>query len=853
MLPTGFVLIYAGDTQSDQIPGIPGNTQHLWDPSTGTLTATPGTGYDVFCSGHAFLGDGRLLISGGHSSNGIGLAFASTYDPFANVWARVPDMNAGRWYPTNTTLANGDMLVVSGNIDTTVGVNRIPQVFQAGSATWRDLTNAALSLDLYPRMHLLPDGRVFNSGPSGLSRALDTSGTGAWAAVATRNAGYTDYGSSVLYNTGKVLSIGGGIPATSAAEVIDLNQPAPAWRSVASMAIARRQLNATILADGKVLINGGTNGPGFNNMTTPVFPAEIWDPATETWTTVASAQFARIYHSVALLLPDGRVFTSGGNGHPEIEIYAPPYLFQGARPTITSAPVSVTYNQTFFVETADAASITKVTWIRLSSVTHAFNQDQRISYLVSTQGTGGLNVTAPSSGPVAPPGYYMLFILNGSGVPSVAKIVRLDATNPVPSLTSLVPSSAAAGGATFTLTVNGSGFSAGSTVRWNGAARATTVVSSTQLSATIPASDIAAAGTSPVTVANPAPGGGISNALTFTINAGANPVPALTSLSPSTAGAGGPAFTLTVNGSGFVAASTVRWNGANRTTTFVSSTQLQAAIPATDIATAGTPPVTVLNPTPGGGTSNAVTFTVTPAPNPVPAVTSLSPNTAAPGGPAFTLTVTGSGFVAASTVRWNGANRTTTFVSSTQLQAAIPATDIATAGTPQVTVLSPTPGGGTSNALPFTITAATATYLSDLTWVSASNGWGPVERDRSNGESLAADGGPLAIRGTTYPKGLGVHAASDITYALNGLYTTFLADLGVDNETGGLGSVVFQVWLDGVKQFESAVLLGTSPVQNVTLDVTAKTTLRLVVTNAGDNSDFDHADWAGARLLSAAP
>ncbi|MGE3947756.1 MAG: PKD domain-containing protein [Blastocatellales bacterium] len=277
------------------------------------------------------------------------------------------------------------------------------------------------------------------------------------------------------------------------------------------------------------------------------------------------------------------------------------------------------------------------------------------------------------------------------------------APNPAPTATSLSPNSAVAGGANFTLTVNGTNFIAGSKVRWNGADRTTTFVSATQLTADIPAADIVNAGTAQVTVFNPAPGGGTSSGLTFTIVA-PNPAPTATSLSPNSAVAGGANFTLTVNGTNFIAGSKVRWNGADRTTMFVSATQLTAEIPAADIANAGTAQVTVFNPAPGGGTSSALTFTIV-APNPAPTATSLSPNSAVAGGANFTLTVNGTNFIAGSKVRWNGADRTTTFVSATQLTADIPAADIANAGTAQVTVFNPAPGGGTSSALTFTIVA----------------------------------------------------------------------------------------------------------------------------------------------------
>ena len=197
---------------------------------------------------------------------------------------------------------------------------------------------------------------------------------------------YRDYGSSVMYDNGKILVMGGGDPPTNTAEVIDLNAASPAWRSVASMAFARRQLNATILPDGQVLVTGGTSGPGFNDPTAPVFAAEMWNPATENWTTMASAQITRIYHSTALLLPDGRILSMGGNDFPQTEIYEPPYLFKGTRPAIDPTPATVNYGQSFFVQTPDAAGVTQVTWIRLSSVTHAFNMDQRFSRLSFSAG-----------------------------------------------------------------------------------------------------------------------------------------------------------------------------------------------------------------------------------------------------------------------------------------------------------------------------------------------------------------------------------------------------------------------------------------------------------------------------------
>lgn len=292
-------------------------------------------------------------------------------------------------------------------------------------------------------------------------------------------------------------------------------------------------------------------------------------------------------------------------------------------------------------------------------------------------------------------------------------------SNPLPTLTSINPTSAIAGGSAFTLNLTGTNFISGSIVRWNGSDRTTTFLSSTSLQADITAADIANAGTASVTVFNPAPGGGTSGGQTFTIN---NPVPTTTSISPNPVTAGGSAFTLTVNGTNFNSQSVVRFNGSNRTTTLVSATQLQAAITAADIATAGTASITVFNPTPGGGTSGGQTLTIN---NPAPTTTSISPTSAIAGSGAFTLTVNGTNFNSQSVVRWNGSNRTTTFVSATQLQASITAADIASAGTAGVTAFNPTPGGGTSNGQTFTINnpAPNPTTLVPSSAISAGPGF----------------------------------------------------------------------------------------------------------------------------------
>jgi hypothetical protein len=307
---------------------------------------------------------------------------------------------------------------------------------------------------------------------------------------------------------------------------------------------------------------------------------------------------------------------------------------------------------------------------------------------IAFPGSGYIDVSVPKPG-------------GGTTLAPPTLIFQINSPNSVPTLTSLNPGNIHSGGPAFTLTVNGTHFVSGATVRWNGAARATTFVSSTQITAAITAADIASAGWASVQAMNPWISA-TSNSLFFQIQ-GNNSLPTLTSLSPASATAGGPAFTLTVNGTNFVSGAVVRWNSVNRATTFVSAAQLTAVIGATDIASPGSANITVFNPVLGGGTSNGLALTIS-SPNPVPTMTELSPSITAAGGRAFTLTVTGSSFVSGATVRWNGVDRTTTFVNGTRLTADIAAADIAAIATADVTVFNPAPGGGASSVLPFSVT-----------------------------------------------------------------------------------------------------------------------------------------------------
>src|SRR5262245_1394746 len=422
LLPTGKVLIYGYHTDDPHK-----DAPRIWDPATGatTLVYVP---QNIFCSGHSFLADGRLFVAGGHITDTVGIVDTFLFDPFALTWTRGPDMNAGRWYPTNTTLPNNEVLIVEGTISGNTA-DDLPQVYNPETNTIRDLSAARMALwKWYPFMFVAPNGKVFNAGPLAETRYLDTSGTGSWTFVGnTRSGWFREEGTAVMYDVGKVAIMGGGDPPTASAEVIDLNQPAPSWRMVSPMAFSRRNANSTLLPDGKVLVTGGSCGRGYDTETCPVLEAEMWDPTIEKFDIMASAASYRGYHSTALLLPDGRVLVTGGDKSPRAhQIYSPPYLFKGQRPTISSAPANVVYGQTFFVQTPDYTNIGAVNWIRLGSVTHAFNQNQRINRLTFTPVAGGLNIVAPSNRNLTPPGHYMLFVLDRNGVPSVSTTIRID-------------------------------------------------------------------------------------------------------------------------------------------------------------------------------------------------------------------------------------------------------------------------------------------------------------------------------------------------------------------------------------------------------------------------------------------
>jgi hypothetical protein len=425
---------------------------YLWDLTNTTPTFAPlDEPAELFCAGHTFLPDGSLLVVGGHDEiKGDGHGIPNVYR-FANGgWVAESPMSYGRWYPTATTLENGDVVVYAGTDNNDVNV-AIPERYDFKTHSWAQLTGASRNYPYYPRSFLDPkNGTIFYAGESKVSTWLDPDalgGTGQWTtAKAPRQVVNRNYGSAVMYEPGKILYAGGGgqnaklgIPPTNTAEVIDLNQATPQWIATGSMTYARRQMNLTILADGKVLATGGTSSPGFTDRTLGRTEAELWDPETGTWTLMAPEAVIRVYHGISLLLPNGRVMSAGsgdGQGIPRQttgQIFSPPYLFNAdgtpaARPRINAvSSTALHYGENFTINTPAASSIAKVHLIRFSSVTHAFNQSQMLYRATFSVSGRVLTVTPPASGRLAPPGPYLLFVVNQNGVPSTGTIVTLSA------------------------------------------------------------------------------------------------------------------------------------------------------------------------------------------------------------------------------------------------------------------------------------------------------------------------------------------------------------------------------------------------------------------------------------------
>jgi len=480
VLRSGKVMFFAGSGNNQVRAASPdyGNvakgiyTSVTWDPAApaagganffhpDTITGPDHKPFDYFCGGDTSLPDGTLLSAGGNLVYpGKGRPDAVGFDPVTQQWHHLAPMQQGRWYPTLLPLADGRVLAVSG-LNENGTLNTTFEIYTPGTDSWHDLPvpqgGLFFGLPLYAHLFLLRNGLVFFSG----GRMDDPNVQGPVLMDLTTNPvtmtfvpglgdpASRDQSASVLLPPAqdqKVMILGGGpgdaSNATGSTAIADLTAANPAYAAAAPMSLPRMHLNAVLLPDHTVFVSGGALSR--ENRLGARLQSEIYDPATDTWKAGATASVVRMYHSIALLLPDGRVISAGGNPPPygnqvpweppnpneemRLEVYSPPYLFAGPRPVITAAPAEWKYGQDITISTPQAGNIKWASIIRPGVTTHSFDNSQRLVDLaISAQAGGQIQAAAPAQATIAAPGWYMLFITDNTGVPSVATWIHLSA------------------------------------------------------------------------------------------------------------------------------------------------------------------------------------------------------------------------------------------------------------------------------------------------------------------------------------------------------------------------------------------------------------------------------------------
>jgi hypothetical protein len=478
LLPQGKVLLFAGSGASTNRFDSPdfGNvakgvyTSVVWDPTAAppnnffhptTLIAVNGRPFDYFCGGDTLLADGRLLSAGGtsHYKPFAGRNDVTRFDPATQVWSFVKSMAHGRWYPTLITLADGRVLAASGlTEDLAEPHNNTLEIYDPAANTWQLLNfqGGFPGLPLYAHLFQLADGRIFFDG----GRMDDELQVDPCVIDLTHNpvtaipigglpsGGMRNQSASLLLPPAqdqRVMIMGGGpagkpnkTDAIDNVDMVDFKSPNPQFLPMAPLNFPRLHLNAVLLPDHTVFVTGGS----LKQEDAPLarLQPEIYDPATNSWTPMASSTVPRLYHSTALLLPDGRVLSAGGN--PEggthvqwdqdsneemrLEIFSPPYLFRGPRPVITAAPAQCTWGQTIQITTPQAGNLRWASLVKPGVTTHSFDCNQRLVDLEGMAQAGGVvSVTVPQNPNLLPPGWYMLFLVDNSGIPSVASWIRV--------------------------------------------------------------------------------------------------------------------------------------------------------------------------------------------------------------------------------------------------------------------------------------------------------------------------------------------------------------------------------------------------------------------------------------------
>jgi YVTN family beta-propeller protein len=441
-LPDGRLLTFAASERTS-FPAENFTYAATWDYRTGEFVEINNTRHDMFCGGVSLLPDGRLLVNGGNNT----IRDSSLFDWRTNNWSAAADMQDPRWYNTSVALPDGSVFTASGSGGSSTAEHWVE------NSGWTRYTNInwALATDeggmesiWHPFLHVAPDGRIAHTGPTHTMHWVDPTGNGQFISTSAIVQGgyYPKDGAMVMFNEGKILQAGGRTNGTDAASklayVIDINGSTPIVTPTSSLSFARTFTTGVVLPTGEVIAVGGNSSQVKFSDEGSVLTPEIWNPSTGDWRVAADMQVPRNYHSLAILLPDGRVWSGGGGlsgnsaDHQDAQIFTPPMLFNAdgtpaTRPEITETPEAIGPGMAFTVRAT--AGVKRFTFIKMASLTHCVTSDLRFLELAFTEHAPGAYVVhAPANLNVMTPGYWMLFVISPEGPYSVSKTVLVDAT-----------------------------------------------------------------------------------------------------------------------------------------------------------------------------------------------------------------------------------------------------------------------------------------------------------------------------------------------------------------------------------------------------------------------------------------